>query len=651
MIILFNPFHGRRLLLWIGGGLLAALIGIVIVLTILWRGSLPRLEGVVLLPGLDAVVTVERDALGVPRIHGRQRLDVARVTGFLHAQERFFQMDLLRRSAAGELAEWFGPPALTLDRAHRVHRFRQRARQTLAALPAEDQALIAAYAAGVNAGLADRFQPPFEYLLLRDTPKPWQPEDTLLTVYAMYLDLQSAQWQRESARGLLHDRLPPALAAFLDPVGTAWDTPLQGKPFAAPPPPGLEVFSTQRSPVFPTSVTTVSPAFDFALFATETDAPPLGSNNWAVAGVLTEHGGALLANDMHLPLRMPNIWYRATFIYADETGREWHISGVTLPGAPAMVVGSNGHIAWGYTNSEGDWADLVLLEPGDDDDHYQTPNGPQPFETMEEILVVRDAPDETLEIRETLWGPVLDRDHRQRQRALRWVAHEPRAVNMKLLALERTETVDTALEIARQAGIPAQNLLLADADGHIAWTVAGPLPRRFGHDGRLPSSWANGQHGWSGWLEPAEYPQVIDPPDGRLWTANNRLVDQDGLALLGDGGYALGARARQIRDVLRDGKRFAEADFLKLQLDDRALFLERWRKLLLATLTPERLRDDARRRELRKFVMDWGGRAAVDSVGYRIVHDFRLAVRQRAFAPLIAPCLEADPGFTYSAFR
>ncbi|MCB1822266.1 MAG: penicillin acylase family protein, partial [Candidatus Competibacteraceae bacterium] len=388
MKIMFKNFCWPRPILWISGGLLAALVGIVIVLTVLLRGSLPRLEGIVMLPGLDAAVTIERDALGIPTIRGQQRLDVARATGFLHAQERFFQMDLLRRSAAGELAEWFGPSALAMDRAHRLHRFRQRAGQTLAALPTADQALIAAYTEGVNAGLADLFQPPFEYLLLRNTPRPWRPEDTLLTVYAMYLDLQREQWQRESARGLLHDRLPPALAAFLDPVGTAWDTPLQGEAFTAPPPPGPEIFSTQHLPAFPASVTAVSSAFDLPLSTTVAVDPPPGSNNWVVAGVLTEHGGALLANDMHLPLRMPNIWYRATFVYADETGREWRVSGITLPGAPAMVVGSNGHIAWGYTNSEGDWADLVLLEPGDDDDHYQTPDGPRPFEMMKETLAV-----------------------------------------------------------------------------------------------------------------------------------------------------------------------------------------------------------------------------------------------------------------------
>ncbi|HPF59354.1 MAG TPA: penicillin acylase family protein [Candidatus Competibacteraceae bacterium] len=667
MTMTFNHFRWRRPFLWTGGGLAALVAGAIVVLSVLLCGSLPRLKGTATLSGLNASVTIERDALGIPTIHGQHRQDIARATGFIHAQDRFFQMDLLRRSAAGELAEWFGPMALEADRAHRLHRFRQRARQTLAALPAEQQGMIAAYTEGVNAGLADLFQLPFEYQLLRVTPKPWQSEDALLVVYAMYLDLQRQQWQRESARGLLHDQLPPSLAAFLDPAGTEWDTPLQGEPFAAVPPPGSEIFSTQRSLFLPAPLSLpVSPspaislpqegrsassfAFSFLPSAIESG-PPLGSNNWVVAGRLTGHGGALLANDMHLPLRIPNIWYRAAFVYPDADGRERRISGVTLPGTPAIVVGSNGHIAWGYTNSEGDWADLVVLEPGDDDDHYQTPEGPQSFVHIKETLAVRGAPDETLDVLETVWGPVLDRDHRGRRRALRWVAHDPQAVNLNLLALEATDTLDAALDIAHRTGIPAQNLLLASADGHIAWTIIGPIPRRFGHDGRLPSSWADGQRGWSGWLDPSEYPRITDPPDGRLWTANGRVVDGAWLELLGDGGYSLGARARQIRDALLAGEHFTEADFLALQLDDRALFLERWRKLLLATLTPENLRADPRRKELRKFVMEWGDRATVDSVGYRAVRTFRLLVRQRAFAPLIAPCQQADPAFDYGAFR
>ena len=646
-----SPCDWRRWVLVASLGLLALLTSSAGWLYLRLHGSLAQLDGATTLAGLSASVNVERDALGIPTIRGETRLDVARATGFIHGQERFFQMDLLRRAAAGELAALVGPATLELDRAHRLHRFRHRARQILTTAPAEDQALIAAYAAGVNAGLAALSAPPFEYLLLRTVPEPWRPEDTLLAVYAMYLDLQGQQWLRESARGVLRDTLPPALAAFLDPPGTDWDAPLQGEPFPAPPPPGPEVFDLRHhhSP---------RPLAGEGLGVRAELSTPFsemlsGSNNWAVSGRLTAHGGALLANDMHLALRLPNIWYRATLIYPDERrGGERQVSGVTLPGTPAIVSGSNGYIAWGYTNSEGDWADLVELEPAADGTSYQTPDGPRAFTRIQEMLAVKDGSPETMEILETLWGPVVDRDHRGRQRALRWVAHDTRAVNLGLLALEQADTLETALDIVNRAGAPAQNVLLASADGRIAWTLSGPIPRRFGHDGRLPSSWADGRRGWSGWLEPAEYPRIVDPPGGRLWTANGRVVDGEWLSVVGDGGYALGARARQIREGLLARDRFDERDFLNLQLDDRALFLARWRELLLATLTPDAAaRADPRRDELRRRVTDWGGRATVDSVGYRAVRTFRLAVRDRAFASLTAACRQADPRFDYTLFR
>ncbi|MFZ1827746.1 MAG: penicillin acylase family protein [Candidatus Competibacteraceae bacterium] len=637
----------RRRTLRVSGVMLALLASVAIGLYLLLRGSLPLLDGTATLAGLSAPVAIERDALGVSTIRGANRLDIARATGFIHAQERFFQMDLTRRRAAGELAELFGAAALELDRTNRLHRFRHRARHVLALAPPEDQALIAAYTEGVNAGLAALSVSPFEYLLLRMPPQPWRPEDTALVIYAMYLDLQERQWPQDSARGLLRDRLPPALAEFLDPVGTEWDAPLQGEPLATLPPPGPEVFNATIPNPRPPLPQGERGAF---LDSDSTDSPR-GSNHWAVAGQLTAHGGAMLANDMHLMLRVPNIWYRATFIYLDANGRERRISGVTLPGTPALVAGSNGHLAWGYTNSEGDWADLVLLESGDNRTTYQTPEGPRPFQTLQETIKVKDRPTEALEILETIWGPVLDRDHQGRLRALRWVAHDPQAVNLKLMELEAAQTLEAALVIAHHSKAPAQNLLLASADGRIAWTLTGPIPRRFGHNGRLPSSWADGQRGWSGWLEPADYPRIVDPPGGRLWTANGRVVAGRWLEVIGEGSYALGARARQIRDGLLARERFTEADFLALQLDNRALFLERWRELLLATLTPERLRADPQRAVLRAFVVDWGGRAAVDSVGYRAVRTFRLAVRERAFAPLIAACQQADPRFDYGSFR
>ncbi len=627
---------------WIGGGLLILFAGICGWLYFQLHGSLAQLDGVARLNGLSAPVAVERDALGIPVIRGETRLDVARATGFIHAQERFFQMDLLRRSAAGELAELFGAAALELDRSHRLHRFRFRATQTLATLPEQEWALIAAYAAGVNAGLTALSASPFEYLLLRRDPVPWRSEDTLLAVYAMYLTLQGEQWQRESIVGLLHERLPPTLAAFLDPPGTEWDAPLQGQPLLTPPLPGSDVIDLRRQP----SLT--SPLISTHAAESETAS---GSNHWAVAGQLTAHGGALLANDMHLALRLPNIWYRATLIYPDADGHERQVSGITLPGAPAIVAGSNGRIAWGFTNSEGDWADLVVLQPGTDAASYQTPHGSRPFTRIQETLTVKDGPSQLLDIQETIWGPVLDRDHQGRQRALHWVAHQPYAVNLGPLALETADTLESALDAANRAGMPAQNILLAGADGRIAWTIAGPIPRRFGFDGQTPISWAAGRSGWSGALEPAEYPRIVDPPSGRLWTANGRVVDGAWLSLLGDGGYALGARAQQIRDGLQSRPQFDEADFLALQLDDRAIFLQRWRDLLLATLTPDAVKTDPGRAEMRQLAADWGGRAAVDSVGYRLVRMFRLRVWERAFAPLIAPCRQADPRFDYSLFR
>ncbi len=611
----------------------------------LWD-SLPRLQGQVDVTGLSAPVTIVRDALGIPTVSGENRMDVARATGFIHAQERFFQMDLLRRSAAGELAALFGEAAVARDRSVRLHRFRKRAHENLTALPEYDQALLTAYAAGVGTGLADLAAPPWEYGLLRISPAPWLPEDTLLVIYAMYLRLQDVQRAHESALGVMHDVLPKGLFEFLTPRGTEWDTPLQGEAIASPPLPGPAIFDLRTQPGDVTAMA-ISQRWDAGA-----GEPTGGSNNWAVSGDHTEHGGALLANDMHLELAVPNIWFRIALSYADSKGQPWQITGVTLPGVPAIVVGSNGHIAWGFTNSEGDWSDLVQIEPvPGQPETYLTPQGPRRLQWFHETIRVKDGKDQVMAVPWTLWGPLIDKDHQGRQRALRWVAHDREAINLELLRLETADTVAVALDIANRVGVPAQNLLVADSAGNIGWTLLGPLPRRFGHEGRLPASWADGERGWQGWLQPAEYPRISNPPQGRLWTANARVVSGDEYAKLGDGGYALGARARQIRDALLTIKRAEEIQMLALQLDDRAVFLERWRDLLLTVLNPKALAADPRRRELRHYVENWGGHAAVDSVGYRVVRAFRLALAGEVFAALTAACKKADARFDYRWIR
>ena len=631
---------------WLPISFVCALVLVAVALLWLYgelRSSLPVLDGELNLRGLSAPVTIERDRLGVPTVTGSDRIDVARATGFLHGQERFFQMDLSRRRAAGELAELFGAPMIPMDEEVRLHRFRSKARGLIDFLPLPDRRMLEAYAEGVEAGLEALGARPFEYRILREKPSPWLPEDSLLVVFNMYLALQDQRGGFESACGLIHDLLPRELYEFLVPAGTDWDAPIVGEPIGSRPIPGPEVLDLR--------VKEEEAGRNKSRYRMggERERIVPGSNSWAVAGAESAHGGAILANEVHLGLSVPNIWYRASIVYPDDGGRRRRVTGVTLPGVPAVVVGSNGSVAWGFTNSFGDWSDLVVIEaaPGDPD-AYLTPDGPRKFDVYHETIRVKGERERDVEARWTVWGPVIDEDHKGRPRALRWVAHDREAVDLGLIRIESAETVEEAIRHAGEVGIPAQNLVVAGSRGDIGWTVVGPIPRRFGHDGRLPASWAGGRRGWDGWLEPREYPRVVNPEGGRLWTANARVVGGSQLALLGDGGYVLGARAAQIRDDLLSLREVTEEDMLAVQLDDDARFLERWRDLLLQVLSVEALEDDPRRKELRmQVVTGWKGRASVDSVGFRMVRAFRQYTERRVFDPLVAVCREGDEDFRY----
>jgi penicillin amidase len=604
-------------------------------------GSLPKVDGEIAKQDVAAPVTIERDALGIPTIRAENRVDAAYALGFVHGQDRFFQMDLLRRNSAGELAEIIGPAVVSADRRVRVHRFRSVARRVLSEGSEEDRSLLEAYAKGVNAGLGSLAVKPFEYLMLGLQPVPWQAEDSVLVMFSMYLDLQGEDYGDESKLGLMHDLLPPAMFAFIAPLGTQWDAPIQGEAFAVPPIPGPEVFDTRD----PKQVARNLLAPPGTLPPPDTFHP--GSNNWAVSGKHTADGRALLADDMHLGIRVPHIWYRASLAWPDANGKLHNMTGVSLPGTPAIVVGSNGHIAWAFTNSEGDWVDVVIVETDPaDKDSYQTPEGPRKFERVQETIKVKGAADETLDIASTIWGPIMDHDHQGRPRAIRWVAHDPSGVNMGLMRLESADNLDDALRLANLSGSPAQNFVVADDKGRIAWTILGRIPRRVGFDGRLPTSWADGTRRWDGYLTPEEYPRIIDPENGRIWTANARVVSGEMLAKMGDGGYDLGARAQQIRDDLLAIETASEPDMLKIQLDDRAVFLEPWQKLLLATLTSDAVAENPRRGELRTLVENWGGRAAVDSVGFRAVRQFRHKLIAQLTDLLANPCKKVDKDFS-----
>ncbi len=599
---------------------------------LLLKASLAPVDGRIELGALSAPVVIERDAAGVPTVRAGNRRDLAFATGFVHGQDRYFQMDLARRRAAGELAAVFGEPALDLDRAVRLHRFRARAEAVVSASDPAEQSILGAYADGVNAGLGSLAVRPFEYLLLGRAPVPWQPADTVLVLYAMFLQLNDAGGRRDLERGFVYERLPRSMYDILYPLGTEWDAPLTG--------------GAARSPRLPSDR-------EYDLRALAVEAAPLpaaeppseivpGSNNWAVAGRLTRDGRAMVANDMHLGLAVPNTFYRACLVHEADTAR---FCGVTLPGTPALVAGSNGHIAWGFTNSYGDWTDLVALQPGSAPGTYRTAEGDREFEEIEEVIEVADGEPATLLVRETIWGPVIPGLLPDgAEYALVWTAHRPAAVNLGLMRLEGARTVREALPLAAAAGIPPQNFTVADTAGSIAWTIAGRMPRRVGDfDSRRPADWSRAGAGWAGWVEPDEYPRIVDPAGGRIWTANARVVDGDAYRLIGPGDYDLGARAGQIRDALAVLDDADPEDMLRIQLDDRAVFLGRWRMLLLSLLDAEAVAARRDRAEFRALAQDWIPRASVDSVGYRLVRGFRAGVRDRVLSGLTAEIGAALP--------
>ncbi len=487
--------------------------------------SLPVVDGNRPLAGLEQRVTVRRDALGVATITAKSRPDLSRAIGFVHAQERFFQMDLQRRVAAGELSALFGPAALKADQQHRLHGLRAVARRALEGLPKDHRQHLHAYAEGVNAGLAGLLTPSFEYLLVRQSPEPWLPEDSLLAIYAMWFTLTDAEAERDLTLTRIHATVPADWYAHFATTGTDADAALDHSSWPKLPLPGPQSLDLRNTAI--ASNTPLDPD----------TAPAFGSNAFAVSG-FSATGGAILANDMHLTLSVPNIWYRVRMQSPGLDG-----SGVTLPGAPVLTAGSNGHIAWGFTNAYIDTSDRVLVEPIEGKPAYYRYNGAQrPFEVRTERIEVAGGEALELEVRQTVWGPVQAVDGQLH--ALRWAAHMPAFTNMKLMEFENARTVRQALELAADVGIPPQNLIVVDKDGNLAWTIIGAIAQRKpGVDyNKLLSGGDAPDETWAQ-LAKALRPRLVNPPSGLLWTANARTVGSPHIERLGDGGYRLGARA------------------------------------------------------------------------------------------------------------
>ncbi len=571
-----------RALLGLGGLAVAALVGVG---GLLWW-SLPAAEGTLRLPGLAAPVGITLDGHGIPRIAAASERDAAMALGWLHARDRMFQMEMMRRGAAGRLAEVGGAGLLRSDRFVRTLGLARRSTADLAALPADVRDQLEAYAAGVNAWIAarGRFAAP-EFLVL-GTPEDWRPEHSLLWGKVMGLWL-SGNWRLELDRARLVALLPPERFADLWPADTSAGRPGEvltgsgaadeaewtsdGRQGQAPlPPAALRPGNTEAAPAQdPARLARLAAALP--RFPEAGTLPGSASNAWAVAGARSASGGPLLASDPHLGFQAPILWYLARIDLAD--GRM--LAGATSPGVPYMVIGRNERLAWGFTTIHSDTQD-VFVERLAGPDAYETPEGPRPFTLIEEVIQVRGAAPVTLRVRETRHGPVVsDLDGPAADTTVLAVAMANLApadtAAAGLHALNRAGSLAEARVAAALVTSPSQNLMVADAAGRIGLFLTGRTPLRRSGDGTLPAPGWDGSHDWTGWVPFDDLPHVVDPPGGALANANNRVAPAGHPAFLGRDWFA-DWRFRRIGALLGTAPRHDAAGFAAMQRDTLSPF-------------------------------------------------------------------------------
>ncbi|MDI6694552.1 MAG: penicillin acylase family protein [Anaerolineales bacterium] len=480
-------------------------------LGLLGRTRLPRIDGHFRLAGLHAPVEIIRDSWGVPHIYAQNKLDLFFAQGFIHAQDRLWQMEFNRRLVAGRLAETLGAAALPLDRWMRTLTLRRVAEFEVSLLSAEVKSYLQAYANGVNIG-ALHGRLPIEFTLLGYRPEPWQISDSLAWIKMMSWNL-SVNWESELLRAQLIARLGPELAAEMEaPHLSHW-------PYIAPP-------GTDYSYI---GASALERAQQTRPFTGPSPYEGLGSNNWALSGERTISGKPILANDMHLGLTAPAIWYENHLIC-----NELNITGVTFPGIPAVVSGHNGHVAWGFTNGFADVQDLYIERL------QRTQNGEvqveylgkwEPARVIKETIRVKGEQPFVEEVIITRHGPIINSlapDFAGEQPlALRWTSLEPDRMAESVFHLMSANDCQEFHQALQHWTAPVQNVVYADIHGNIGYTLAGKIPLRQCGNGRLPVPGWTDEYEWIGYIPFDALPHLYNPPQGYIVSANNRVVGDD----------------------------------------------------------------------------------------------------------------------------
>ena len=569
------------------------------------------------LPALAAPVEIDLDSVEVPTIRAKTLADAVCAQGWIHARERFLQMDIARREPAGELGQ-IVPQGVALDREAVNLGLRAIAERAVARLPERHRALLEAYAAGVNAQLA--LAKPFEYQLLKAPCAPWTPADSMLVQLSMARYLDSSD-SLDRTRTALYRALDATVAAYFTSSRSVLDMTVDGSPSpAALPIPGaaeLDLRGTQAPKAEPNGQPSAAKPLETP-----------GSNAFAVAGTRTRDGRAIVGNDMHLTLMAPNFWYRVDLAW--DGGR---LVGLSLPGVPAIVQGTNGHVAWGFTNLTADLSDVIVAERDPaNPDRYLTKDGPKPL-VRRSVAIGSGAKASTVEVLATEFGPVFSSMPDGRLFVVRSPILIDEAIDFGLFDMADATSLEAALACARRWKGPPQNVLVASSDGRIGWTISGALPLRTGATPAM-LSWQAAEP-WRGSIPMDDKPTIVDPPSGILTSGNQLSIAPTGalVAVLG-GDEAHGDRAYRLRELLSARSDWDEVSLHGVQLDVRSPRLMRWRDAILAALADATLRDlsAAARTELEH----WDGEVTVSSTAPGIIDEFRSAMTRGFVTKLTA---------------
>jgi len=642
--------------------LLVALIAAIWWLYAIMRSPLPQLDGSISVPGISSKVRVIRDEHGVPTIEAASLEDLFFAQGYVTAQDRLWQMDMMRRAAAGELSEVIGEATVKMDREERILGLRQAAESAEKDISARDRLYSEAYARGVNAFLdSHRDRLSLEFRAMKYTPRPWTVTDSLLVGARMVQDMNHYKNPPPLTREKILAKLGPELTADLY-VNSSWrDRPptevrrIEENPDAKSgddeddddeevEPEGGNNRMISALPAIPLSAITAA----FSEFAEEeADLFRPGSNNWVVSGQHTVSGKPLLSNDMHLDHQMPNLWFAAHLKTIDGN---FDVAGVTLPGVPFVIVGHNQRIGWGFTNV-GPTVEDEFIEEFNPQGQYKTPAGWVDAQHRLETIHVKGKPDVTLDVITTRHGPIITElvPGETRKIALRWTLQD--GVGLVFFNVDSAQNWDQFRDAFSNFLAPGQNVMYADIDGHIGYQATGRVPIRAAGDGSLPVSGSDDAHEWKGWIPFEEMPHVYDPPGGILATANGRIAP-DGYKYSISTNWDAPWRTDRIYRVLESGKKFAPADMLALQMDVKSTY-DRFcaDKFVYAIDHATNASDRAKRAA--EILRDWDGRMSADSPAPTIETKARQELMRLLLEPKLgAPGIGPDRGLlTWKSYR